>query len=433
MTYTIGIRREDKNQWEKRTPIVPKHANELVKDYNINVLVQPSPIRVFKDKEYENAGAKISEDLSGASVIFAVKEIPLELFLKNKTYAFFSHTIKGQDYNMPMLREMMKLDCNLIDYEKIVDIRGRRLVFFGRFAGLAGMVDTLWALGERVRWQGFKTPFFKIHKTVDYDGLNDVKKHIVSIGKKIEKNGLPEELTPLIIGFAGYGNVSNGAQEILDLLPVREIRPAQIESVLHNPSNKCIYKVVFKEEDMVTPVSSKKDFDLQDYYKHPENYTSIFENYLPFLTVLMNAIYWDERYPRLITKKYLKEKIAEEDFKLKVIGDISVDVAGAVEFTLKTTTPANPVFVYNPLNDDFEDGFTSEGIVVMAVDNLPCELPRESSKAFSETLKDFIPSIAKADYAVSYDKIDLPSEIKNALILHKGKLTPNYKYINKFL
>ncbi len=430
MSKLIGIRREDKNQWEKRVPLTPEHVKQLKEEYGIETMIQPSPIRVFKENEYKKAGVVVSEDLSDCEVVFAVKEIPVDFFEKNKTYVFFSHIIKGQDYNMPMLEYMMKMGCNLIDYEKIVDNNGRRLVFFGRFAGLAGMVDTLWALGRRLKWEKKDSVFSDVKKTVDYHDLNSIKQHLVKIGKKIEKKGVCDSLTPLIFGFAGYGNVSKGAQEILDLLPVEEIRPSQIESVFDNPSKKVVYKVVFKEEDMVEP--KKGCFELEDYYKHPEKYRPVFHRYVPFLTVLMNCVYWDERYPRIITKDFVKENISD-DFRLKIVGDISIDINGAIEFTEKSTNPDMPVFVYDPLTDTFEDGFTSDGVVVMAVDNLPCELPRDSSKAFSESLWRFVPEIVNTDYSKKFEEIKLTPEIKNALILHRGKLTPDYEYINKFL
>lgn len=429
----LGIRREDKNQWERRAPLIPHHIKKLREKYGIKSIIQPSPIRIFSEEEYKKAGAIIKDDLSSCKVIFALKEIPIDFFEKNKTYVFFSHTIKGQEYNMPMLRKMKELECNLIDYEKITDDSGRRLVFFGRFAGLAGMVDTLWAFGQRMRWKKIDTPFKKIRQTIYYNDLNEIKRHLVKIGRQIKTSGIPKSLSPLIIGFAGYGNVSRGAQEIIDILPVEEIRPKQIESVYRNPSNRCIYKVVFKEEDMFEPIKSNKKFNLQEYYDHPERYRSNFNKYLPYLSILMNCIYWDERYPRLVTKKYLKEKFTEENmFNLQIIGDISADIEGAIECT-KSTSPDTPVYVYNPVRNDFEYGYTSEGIPIIAVDNLPCELPRDSSVAFSEAFWHFVPKIMNADFSKDFKKIDLPSEIKRAVILHKGNFTPDYKYMNKFL
>ena len=147
MKRVIGIRREDKNEWERRVPLIPADVDQLAKEHKIEFVVQPSPIRIFKNEEYHSAGATISEDLATCSAVFAVKEIPEELFQEGKTYIFFSHTIKGQEHNMPMLKKMMEKKCQLIDYEKVADDKGRRLIFFGNFAGYAGMIDTLWALG----------------------------------------------------------------------------------------------------------------------------------------------------------------------------------------------------------------------------------------------------------------------------------------------
>ena len=435
MTTTLGIRREDKNRWEQRVPLIPKHIQELQEKHGIRTVIQSSPIRVFKDTDYRKVGAQVQESLSPSSVVFAVKEIPLPYFEKDKTYVFFSHTIKGQPQNMPMLKKMMDMGCTLIDYERIVDAKGRRLVFFGRYAGLAGMVDTLWTFGRRLHAEHIDSPFNKMKQTIHYKDLADIKKHLVVVGKEIRTKGLPASLTPLIIGVTGYGHVSIGAQEILDILPVKEIHPTDIESVFQNPSNKVIYKVVFKEEHMVEPIKVGKTFDLQEYYTHPERYRSTFEQYVPSLSILMNCIFWSTQYPRLLTKTSMKQLFqTKKTLRLKVIGDISADVNGAVEFTEKTTSPDNPVFVYHPSTDTIKDGYEGEGVVVMAVDNLPCELPKESSESFSEVLLRFVPQIMTADFtAPDFEAVRLPAEIKNAVILYQGKLTPSYQYINKYL
>ena len=431
MSFTIGVRREDKNEWERRVPLIPEHIKQLKEKYDIETIIQPSSIRAFSDQEYIDSGANVSEDLSEAPVIFAVKEIPISLFQPRKTYVFFAHVIKGQKYNMPMLKKMMELGCNLIDYEKITDENGRRLVFFGHYAGLAGMFDTLWAFGKRMEIKGIETPFNEIKEAINYKDLNDIKDHLKMLGERIARDGLPDDICPMVVGFAGYGNVSRGAQEILDLLPVEEITPEQLKTLSENYSNNVIYKVVFKEKDMVDPISPDANFDLQEYYSKPELYKPTFEQYLPYLTILMNCIYWEKRYPRLITKDYVERNYNQ--MKLEVVGDISVDVNGAIEFTEKTTDSGCPTFVYNPSNKKITDGYEGEGIVVMAVDNLPCELPRESSEAFSKLLFDFVPPIAKADYSVDFDSLDLPPEVKRAVILYHGKLAPDYEYISKYL
>jgi len=435
MSTALGIRREDKNRWEQRAPLTPQHVLELKKNHGIETFIQPSDIRVFSENDYRKAGAHVQDSLAPSSVIFAVKEIPEDLFEKGKTYVFFSHTIKGQEHNMPMLKKMMEMGCTLIDYERIVDAKGKRLIFFGRFAGLAGMVDTLWTFGQRLKWEHIDSPFNKIKQTIHYKDLQDIKKHFTSVGKDIKTRGLPQVLTPLIIGFTGYGNVSMGAQEILDILPVKEIKPEEIDSIYKTPSNKVIYKVVFKEEHMVHPVVPGKKFDLSEYYSHPEKYSPAFEHYIPLLSILMNCIFWNTQYPRLLTKKYLKKSFEKkEQLRLKVIGDISADIKGAIEFTEKTTSPDCPVFIYNPSTDTINDGYEGDGIVVMAVDSLPCELPKESSQSFSDALSQFVPDVMKADFTLDdFNLVKLPAEIKNAVILYQGKLTPTYNYINKYL
>ncbi len=214
----IGIRREDKNEWEARVPLIPNDVKKLVSN-GIEVFLQPSPIRIFSDQEYIEVGATVSENLSSCSVILAVKEIPINFIEKGKTYVFFSHTIKGQDYNMPLLQRMINDKTQLIDYECIINEKGQRLIFFGRHAGLAGMIDSLWALGKRVESEGVQNPFSKIKKTFEYRGLENAKRHIAKIAGEVAKNGIPKERCPLVCGFSGYGNVSQGAQEIFDIFP----------------------------------------------------------------------------------------------------------------------------------------------------------------------------------------------------------------------
>src|SRR4030042_5942927 len=158
----IGIRREDKNEWERRVPLVPNDLIELKKNFGIDAVVQPSKIRFFINENYLEAGIEVNEDISKANTIFAVKEIPKELFLPGKTYMFFAHVIKGQNYNMPMLKRMMELKCSLIDYECVVNDKNQRLIFFGRFAGLAGILESLHAFGTKLKLQGYKTPLEKI-------------------------------------------------------------------------------------------------------------------------------------------------------------------------------------------------------------------------------------------------------------------------------
>jgi saccharopine dehydrogenase (NAD+, L-lysine-forming) len=433
MSATIGIRREDKSDWERRSPLTPNHVKEIHEKHGIEVCVQPSKIRVFTDEEYSRAGARIEEDLSECSVIFAVKEMPSSIFRQGGTYVFFSHTIKGQSHNMPMLRRLLELRCQLIDYEKILDGNGRRLVFFGNYAGLAGMIGSLWALGQRFKAEGTPSPLSSIEQAHRYRDLDVAKEAVQEAGRTIKTKGLPDQLAPLVVGFAGYGSVSQGAQEILDLMPVEEVSPEGLPSLASHARSDRLYKVVFREEHMVAHNDPSGRFELQDYYDHPEKYHSIFIEHVPHLTVLMNCIYWENHYPRLVTKSQLWDLYASAEPKLKVIGDISCDVDGAIEFTVKTTTPGNPVYVYDPATDKVSDGIKGHGPVIMAVDHLPCELPRESSTAFGEALVPFVPEIAGADYSGDLEDCGLSRPIKDAMIAYQGRLTPQYEYLEKYL
>lgn len=436
MRNRIGIRREDKSKWERRVPLIPQDVKELIEGGGMDVTLQPSPIRVFPDDEYLRAGAEIQEDLSASPVVFAVKEIPVESFQPGKTYVFFAHVIKGQKHNMPMLKRMMELKCNLIDYEKVADEKGRRLIFFGRHAGLAGMIDTLWALGKRLSWEGISNPFSEIRNAYKYKTLKEAKESISRAKERIKRSGLPVQLTPLVFGVTGYGHVSAGAQEILDLLPHKQIDPDDIFSLDGESdfSRRHVYKVVFKEEHLVEPISPAGRFDLQDYYDHPQKYRSQFEKYIPHLAILVNCIYWDERYPRLVTKRFLKKLYAEEENpRLRVIGDISCDIEGSIECTVRETQPDNPVYVCNPMEGRVTDGYEGKGVVILAVDNLPCEIPRRASIDFSHALRPFVPQIVRADFSVGFEELELPGPIKNAVILHHGEFTPDYRYIEDFL
>jgi len=434
MSKYIGIRHEDRYTAERRAPLTPRHVSRLVRQKKLDIIIQSSTKRIFSDEEYSQAGAMISDNLDQCSVVFGVKEIPLEAFEPGKTYVFFSHVIKGQAYNMPMLKRMMELRCNLIDYEKVVDEQGKRLIFFGRYAGLAGMINTFWALGLRLKEYGFTTRMLKIKQAHQYQTLREAKDDISSIGQIIAESGIPHQLRPFVIGFTGYGNVSGGAQEIAGLLPIKEISAKKLLSLHHRkelPDN-IVYKVVFHEEDLYEHIHGEK-FDLHDYIHNPENYRSRFEQYIPYLSVLINCIYWDKRYPRLVTKEYLKKAFSHGTPRLKVIGDISCDREGSMECTLKPTEIEDPIFVYNPFSETIKMGHTGEGMLVMAVDILPAELPCDASEGFGDVLVNFVKPIADADFDEHFDDLDLPRAIKKALILHNGELTPEFKYLEEYI
>ena len=430
----IGIRREDKNVWERRSPLTPEQVAELAAEQRLRFVVQPSEIRAFSDSEYHDVGAEVSDDLSGCPVVLGIKEMPESAFLPKRTYVFFSHVIKGQHKNMPMLRRMMELGCSLVDYEKITDDSGRRLVFFGRFAGIAGMVDTLAGLGKRLETLGMQTPFNRVRVAHEYGRVDSAKKAVTEVGRDIAEQGLSDGLSPLVIGVTGYGHVARGAWEILDALGAPEVEPAELPTLAAKADRHMIYRVMFREEHMVEPKEAGHGFDLSEYFERPELYRSRFEAHLPYLSALVNCIYWDDRYPRLVTRKWLKQAFAAGSRpRLAAIGDISCDIEGSIEATVKATEPGNPFYVFEPETAAVRDGVAGDGILLMTVDNLPCELPYDSSREFGVALLPFVPAIARTDFSLPLEKLGLPGPIRRGLILHQGRLTPEFAYIEKHL
>ncbi|MEE9431007.1 MAG: bifunctional lysine ketoglutarate reductase /saccharopine dehydrogenase family protein [Melioribacteraceae bacterium] len=430
----VGIRKETQYPSEKRASITPRHAKKLV-ERGIEVFVEEASQRVFKTDEYKQVGATMVDDLSNCDFIFGVKEVPIVDLIPNKPHLFFSHTIKGQDYNMPLLQEILDKNITLMDYELVKNNKDARVVFFGQFAGYAGIIDSLWLLGRRLASEGVQTPFSKIKQATEYDLLADAEKEIEIVGQEIAEQGLPNEITPLITGFAGYGNVSQGAQSLYNILPHQVIKADELDDFIREGefSNKVVYKVVFKEEDMYER-PTEKEFSFEYFVDHPSEYLSIMNKYVPNLSMLINGIYWEERFPKHITIENMKEWYKKEaKQKLKVIGDITCDINGSVEMTVKSTKSSNPAFVYEPLTDNVIDGVEGNGPVILAVDKLPAELPRQASESFGDALYPFIQDLVKIDYSKDFEDLDLPDEFKKAVITHKGKLTPNFEYLKKYL
>ncbi|NQV19346.1 MAG: hypothetical protein HQ534_12490 [Armatimonadetes bacterium] len=428
---TLGIVKETKNKWERRVPLNPSAVKKLIQK-GFEVIVQPSDIRIYKDEEYISVGAKLSEDLSRCDFIIGVKEIPIDEIIPGKPHLFFSHTIKGQDYNMPLLQKFLDTKSSLLDYELIKDSKGRRLVFFGKYAGNAGMVDTLYGLGQRLKQHhGLDTPFLKIKQSHQYESVQDAIEHLKIIGKEIEENGLPKEITPLNIFLLGYGHAATGCQEILAALPIVEILPDKLAEHSQNYENNKIYLSVFKEEHLVERKDSG-EFSLQDYFENNSAYKSRLEQYLPYCSVYMNAIYWTPECPVFLPKSVL-EKMQGQNPKLIIIGDISCDINGSVQATAKCTAPNNPVFIFNAKTGEITYGFIGEGFADMAVDNLPCEFSKEASDYFSKSLMPFMEKMLLNDHSKPVAESNLPVEIKKACIAHRGKLQPEYKYLRKYL
>ena len=430
MAAKIGIISEHK-PGEGRIPLTPVQIKQLHKDNpELTITVQPSSQRVFQDDEFLSQDIAMSNDLMDANLVMAVKEIDVNDIHAGQAYLYFSHTIKGQDYNMSMLQHILDTGATLLDYELIRDDKDRRLVFFGRHAGLAGMVNTLWSYGQRLKVLGVDNPFMQIKQAQDYANLEEINLSLQILGSEISR--WLADKPAIVIGVTGYGNVSRGAQEILANLPMHEITAKELLTTDLDAMNGQIIKVVFKEEDMFEPVDPSAVFELQDYFNHPEKYRAKFQPYLKKMHMLVNCIYWDTPYPRLVTLEDIKAHY-ESDKTLMIVGDITCDIDGAIQFNTGATLSPDPVYIHDVNTGKKRMGFEGEGPVVMAVDNLPTELPRKASEAFGEALIPFVPAMGACDYSKPYESLNLPSEVKKAIIAHAGKLTPDFEFLNNYL
>lgn len=429
----IGLRRETKNRWERRAPLTPDHVAELTR-HGVDVVAQPSELRAFPDEAYRRAGARLSSQLSGCGLVIGVKEIPEAEIVPGAAHLFFAHVVKGQPANMAMLRRLMELGATLVDYEKIVDDRGRRLVFFGRFAGYAGMLDTLWALGRRLTDEGIDSPFSALKLAHDYLDLEDAHVALARVAEEIRRDGVPPELHPLVVGFTGSGNASRGAQEIFDHLPHEDVLPEDLADLVGDPDlpRNLLYKTVFARTDRVARRGGGA-IDLAEAEAHPERYASAMGRFLEHVGVLVNGVYWEPGQPRVASLDDLRRLWVSPRPRLRVIGDVSCDLHGSIEATVKITTPGDPAYVFEVETGKPVPGVHGRGPVILAVDNLPCELPVDASQSFGDALLRFVLPLARCDWSVPYDRLALPDELRRAVIVHRGSLTPPFAYLDRHL
>ncbi len=436
MLNTIAIRKENIELTEKRSPFSPEQISELVSEHKMTVVLEPWKNRKINEKQFEENGATVSSNLKSANLIFGVKEIPIEDLPERQAAIFFSHTIKGQSYNMPLLQAVLDKKVTLMDYEKVTDETGKRLIFFGPYAGLAGAINSIWLLGQRLKIEGIESPFQIMKQAKSYASLDDAKTALGQVNKKIKTDGLPDMGKPWVIALTGGGTVSTGAQEIIDLLPVEEITPLRFLQMQKAKSfnMNTLYKVVIDCDNFVKPIISGNAFGWDDYFNHPHKYKSDFARYIPDITVLINCIFWDTMYPKLVTKQNIKELYEnEKQPNLRIIADITCDTEGSVECNLKSTTSDNPTYVFDAFEQTIKDGIEGNGPVILAVDKLPSELPIEATQFFGNSLMPFVPELANVDFSVSYEELAMPAAFKRAMIAHQGKLTPDYEYLKKYL
>lgn len=440
----IGIRRENKNKWERRVALVPELCKKLI-EKGIKIIVQPSKLRCFTDKQYAEVGCEINEDISSASVILGVKEVPLQLLMENKTFFFFSHTLKGQSHNMPLLREILHKKVRLVDYECIKDVRddpkqAQRLVAFGRFAGLAGAIDFLQGMGEFLLHKNLCTPFMHVGSSYMFPSVEEAKRAVKNIGNMIQHKLLPAELCPFIIGLTGTGRVSGGAKEIVTLLPHEFIDADQLETLFKDKTKirrDIVYITIIESKHMYRNIQTN-DFDKKEFYTNPQLYKSVFaEKFVPYLSILIHCIYWDPKSPRILTFDEAYDLAKAGRFRMLGVSDITCDLDGSIEILQKLTTIEEPFYTYDPLLRNFGEDFdhiTPNSILYHAVDHLPAEFPIDSSNHFSERLYPFLEKVVESKYPCDIEESkDLPLEIYNACETANGRLTPKFKYLYKEL
>lgn len=426
----VGILREMK-AGERRAPFTPPDVKWLVKK-GVDVEVESSRERIFKDREYRKAGARVVERVDRATLLLGIKEPPPESIYKNKIYMLFSHTIKGQAHNMPLLKECLKKDITLVDYEKTVDLYGKRLMYFGRFAGICGLIDSLHFLGKKLEWKGVKNPFTLIQPAHRYGSLRKAKEAMAGLGSEIQKRGFNERLCPFIIGVTGHGRVSDGVQEILEPLSPVEIHPKDIGRFIKHQKvmRKKIYKIVFLREEKLR-AKDGRGFYFEEYLKNPGRFESNLEDYLPHVNLLIHAGYWDRRYPRLVTRGMIDRIYKKKRGRLEFIGDISCDINGSIELTYKSTTKEDATFTYKPESKSFVDGYRAEGVTVLAIDNLPAELPADASREFSSLIREYVYQIAAHGVRDLCRHTAIPREIRGAVITEDRRLAKDFRYLTK--
>lgn len=433
MIRTIGLCREDDNRWERRAPLVPEDVQRLVREHEFEVVVQSSSLRIFPDSAYASAGARIDGSIAGCDLVMGIKEIPADMLRPGGACMLFSR-LSGDaaaQNDMATLRRLKSRGCTLIDYERITDERGRGLVYMGRYTGLAGMIDTLWALGQRLKLEGYDTPFAHVKQACRYDDLRAARAAIMNIGEELRDRRLPAIIRPMVFGFAGSGNVSRGAQEIFDLLPHREITPFELASGTGlSDARSELVKVVFQEEHTVRPKDENSPFVPSEFFRHPKRYTSDFVRYLDHLSVLVNCISRAPGSPRLITKDDAARMWENgRRPRLCVIGDISGNINDSIEFVSVGTLPDAPVYVYEPQSDDIAYGVDGHGPVVVSVADPACELPKEASEGISKALMPFMEHLAHVDLNAPIEKSCLPAALRRAVVLWRGKLTPEHEHL----
>lgn len=395
----IGIIKEGKVPVDRRVPLTPYQAKLVKQQYpNAELVVQSSDIRCFTDSDYQNEGIEIVSSVDDCDILLGVKEVPIPNLLEGKTYFFFSHTIKKQPYNQPLMRALLDKKIKMVDYETLTDETGKRIIAFGRWAGIVGAYNGIWTYGKRYN-------LFDLRRASACYNLEDLKTEYAKV-----------KLPPLKIVLTGGGRVAKGSMEVLMGMNIRKVSPAEF---LTQTFDFPVFTQLNSRDYHVH--KEGREFSRHEFYKNPENYDSDFLKYTKVADILIAAAFWDPHSPVL----FKREDILKNDFKINVIADITCDIEGSIPSTKKPSTIEKPIYDFNPSDNEVEAPLTDEGnITVMAVDNLPCELPRDASESFgNELLHNVLPELLGDDSK---------NVISRATITENGALTEKYQYLKDY-
>ncbi len=397
---TIGLIREGKVPPDKRVTFTPLQAEEILQRYpNVRVICQTSPIRCFQDDEYRALDVLVQEDMSDCDILMGIKEVPVSQLIPNKTYFFFSHTIKKQPYNRGLLKAILEKKIRLIDYEALKDFQGNRLVAFGRYAGLVGAYNGLLTYGKRHH-------LFDLKRAGDCFDVNQLKLEIRKV-----------KLPAIKIVLTGAGRVAKGAMETLDTAGIRKVSP-------HDYLTKTFLEPVYSQLSSADFHTRKEGghFNREEFHQHPERYACHFVEFARHSDLFLAGAFWNPKAPALFTRA----DMLQPDFRIRVIADITCDINGSIPSTKKASTIADPWYDYDAATDSTQPPFTGDHqVTVMAIDNLPCELPRSASEEFG---RDMLDRIIKPLLEEDHDQI-----IARATIAEHGQLTPHFSYLEDYV
>lgn len=395
----LGIIKEGKIPPDKRVPFSPLQVVEIEQRYpHVKVVVQESAVRAFTDDEYREKGIEVRSDVSDCEILMGIKEVPITDLIPKKTYLFFSHTIKKQPYNKKLIQAILNAKIRLVDYEALKDKLNNRLVAFGRFAGIVGAYNGLLTYGKRYG-------LFSMRKASECFDLNDLKIELRKV-----------KLPPIKIILTGGGRVARGAMETLDTAGIRKVNP---KDFLANTYDEAVYVQLSSADYHVRKEGGL--FNRDEFHQNPQHYKSTFIQFAQAADLLIAGAFWNPKAPVLFTK----EQMAKPDFKIKIIADVTCDIEGSIPSTKRPSTIVDPIYDYNPATDTVEPPLSNPDFVtVMAVDNLPCELPRSASEEFGRDLIDkIIPALVIADKE---------GVLKRGSITKAGKLTENFLYLSDY-